>query len=71
VVRPRTARWPDDLVDPVENVVGEQDLRAGKEVVKVLHGAGPEEGAGYAGVGDGECHGQVGHRQPCLVGHRD
>jgi hypothetical protein len=39
--------------------------------VEVVHGAGTEKRAGDAGVGDGERHRQVGHRQPGFLGQRD
>ena len=61
----------DDLVDPVEDVVGEGDVQAGEQAVEVVHGAGAEKCAGDAGVGDGERHREVGHGQPGLGGERD
>lgn len=51
----------NDPVDLVEEVVGEHDVRAGQEIVEVLHRAGAQERAGDPGVGDGERHGEVGH----------
>ena len=61
----------DDFVDPVEDVVGEDDIQPGEQAVEVVHGAGAEQCAGDAGVGDGERHREVGHGQPGLVGERD
>ena len=61
----------DDVVDAVEDVVGEGDVQAGEQAVEVVHGAGAEKCAGDAGVGDGERHREVDHRQPGLLGDRD
>nr|WP_232303719.1 hypothetical protein [Pseudofrankia sp. DC12] len=61
----------DDLVDPVENVVGECDVEAGEQAVEVVHGARPEERAGDARVSDRERHGEVGQRQAHLGGERE
>src|SRR6185312_11319740 len=60
----------DDLVDAVEDVVGEDDVQPGEQAVEVVHGAGAEKCAGNAGVGDGERHREVGHGQPGLSGER-
>ena len=47
------------------------DVQAGEQVVEVVHGAGAEQRAGDAGVGDGERHREVGHGQARLRGERD
>ena len=61
----------DNLIDTVEDLVGERDVDAGEQVVELLHGAQPEEGAGHAGVRDREGHGEVRHSQACLPRQRD
>ena len=61
----------DNLIDTVEDLVGERDVDAGEQVVELLHGAQPEEGAGHAGVRDREGHGEVRHSQACLLRQRD
>jgi hypothetical protein len=38
----------DDLVDLVEDLVGERDVGAGEEVIELLHGARPDKRAGHA-----------------------
>jgi len=61
----------DDLVDPVEDLVGERDVDAGEQVIELLHRARPDEGAGHAGMGDRERHREVRHRQARLLRDRD
>jgi hypothetical protein len=46
-------------------------VQAGEQPVEVLHGAGAEKRAGHTGVGDGERHGEVGHRETGLLSERD
>ena len=61
----------DDLVDPVEYLVGERDVHTGEQVVELLHRARPDDRAGDARVGDCERHREVRHRQARLLGERD
>src|ERR1700734_1926362 len=58
----------DDLVDAVEDVVGEGDVQAGEQAVEGVHGADADQCARDAGVGDGERHRGVVHGQSCLGG---
>src|SRR5580704_19373097 len=44
----------DDLVDLVEDLVGERDVGAGEQVVELLHRVRPDDRAGHAGMGDRE-----------------
>jgi hypothetical protein len=61
----------DDLVDPVEDLVGQCDVEAGEQVVELLHRVRPEERACHARMSDRERHRKVGQRQTCLLGERD
>jgi len=61
----------DDLVDPVEDLVGERDIGAGQQVVELLHRVRPDDRAGYAGMGDREGQREVRHRQAGFFGERD
>ena len=51
--------------------IAERDIKAGKQVVQVRHGARPDDGAGHAGVRDGKAQCKVGHRQPGFPGQVD
>ena len=61
----------DDLVDLVEDLVGERDVDASEQVIELLHRARPDDRAGHAGVSDRERHREVRHRQARLFGERD
>src|SRR5450631_160134 len=61
----------DDLVDLVEDVVGERDVGGGEQVVELLHRVRPDDRAGHAGMGDRERYREVRHRQAGLLSERD
>ncbi|WP_189225959.1 hypothetical protein [Saccharothrix coeruleofusca] len=52
----------DHLVDPVEDVVGEDDAHPRERVVQVLRGANAEQRARHRRVRDREGHREVGRR---------
>jgi hypothetical protein len=64
------AGW-DDLVDPVEDLVGQADLDTGEQVIELLHRSRPEDRARDSRVGDREGHREVRYRQARLLGEWD
>src|SRR6185295_13752521 len=58
----------DDLVDAVEDVVGELDVGGGELRLEVLHGAGADDRRGDGGVAQHERDGQVDQAEAGLLG---
>ena len=61
----------DDLVDPVEDLVGERDVHAGEQVVELLHRARPDDRAGHPDERSRTPSRRCRHRQARLLGKRD
>src|ERR1700722_141455 len=61
----------DDLIDPVEDIVGKDDVQPREKIVQLLHGADTEQRARDTRMRDRECHRKVGHRQSRFFGERD
>jgi hypothetical protein len=61
----------DDLIDPVEETVGKDDVDPCEKVVELLHGAGTEQRARDTRMRDSERHREVGHRQSRFFGEQD
>src|SRR5450432_1107041 len=55
-----------DLVDAVENVVAQYDVRAGQQILKLLGGSGPDEHRRDRRVRSHERDGEVGQWHPRL-----
>jgi hypothetical protein len=60
-----------DLIDLVEDLIGEHDIHCHEEIVELFHGAGTEQCARDARMSNGERHGQMRHRHSGLLGKRD
>src|SRR5207248_5684251 len=68
VCRVELRAWWNDLIDPVEDVLAQLDVRAGEEILEVFGLPGADEDRRDGGVRPDECRGQVRQRHSHLVG---